>query len=135
MASCVVIGGGLAGTEAALQLAARGIRVDLWEMRPAVPTAAHRTDRLAEIVCSNSFKSMSPTHASGLLKDEMRALGSRLLEVAAECRVEAGTALAIDRDAFAAGVTARVEAEPNITLHRGELRAIPAEGAVIVATG
>lgn len=135
MASCVVIGGGLAGTEAALQLASRGVRVDLWEMRPAVPTAAHRSDRLAEIVCSNSFKSMSPTHASGLLKNEMRALGSRLLEIAAECRVEAGTALAIDRDAFAAGVTARVEAEPNITLHRGEVRDIPAEGAVIVATG
>ncbi len=129
-----VIGGGLAGSEAALQLAARGIAVELCEMRPVVPTAAHRTDRLAEIVCSNSFKSTSPSHASGLLKEEMGRLGCRLLRVAAGCRVEAGTALAIDRDAFAEGVTAAVAAEPRIRVRRGEVTRIP-DGPVIVATG
>lgn len=129
-----VIGGGLAGSEAALQLARLGIEVDLHEMRPVVPTAAHRTDHLAEIVCSNSFKSTSPTHASGLLKEEMARLGCRLLPIAEACRVEAGTALAIDRDAFAASVTAHVAAEPLVSLRRGEVRDIP-EGPVIVATG
>ncbi|MFN8179488.1 MAG: methylenetetrahydrofolate--tRNA-(uracil(54)-C(5))-methyltransferase (FADH(2)-oxidizing) TrmFO [bacterium] len=129
-----IVGGGLAGSEAALQLAARGVDVDLHEMRPVVPTAAHHTDRLAEIVCSNSFKSTSPTHASGLLKEEMARLGCRLLAIAQDCRVEAGTALAIDRDAFASAVTAAVSAEPRIRVHRGEVREIP-EGAVIVATG
>jgi methylenetetrahydrofolate--tRNA-(uracil-5-)-methyltransferase len=129
-----IVGGGLAGSEAALQLAARGIPVDLFEMRPAVPTAAHRSDRLAEIVCSNSFKSTAPTHASGLLKEEMAGLGCRLLAIAGECRVEAGTALAIDRDAFAARVTAAVEAEPLVAVHRREVREIP-EGPAIVATG
>ena len=129
-----VVGGGLAGSEAALQLARLGHDVDLHEMRPVVPTAAHRTDRLAEIVCSNSFKSTSPTHASGLLKEEMNRLGCRLLPIAESCRVEAGTALAIDRDAFASAVTAAVAAEPRITLHRGEVRDIP-DGPVIVATG
>jgi methylenetetrahydrofolate--tRNA-(uracil-5-)-methyltransferase len=129
-----VVGGGLAGSEAALQLAARGIPVELWEMRPEVPTAAHHTDRLAEVVCSNSFKSMSETHASGLLKEEMKRLGSFLIPIAEECRVEAGTALAIDRDRFAAAVTERVEAEAAITIRRGEVRSIP-EGTSIVATG
>jgi len=119
LASCTVIGGGLAGSEAALQLAAHGVAVDLWEMRPVRPTAAHQTDRLAEVVCSNSFKSMSPTHASGLLKEEMKAVGSVLIPIAEACRVEAGTALAIDRDRFAQAVTERVEAEPLITVRRG----------------
>jgi methylenetetrahydrofolate--tRNA-(uracil-5-)-methyltransferase len=130
-----VIGGGLAGTEAALTLARRGIGVDLWEMRPVVRTPAHETDHLAELVCSNSFKSMGRLQASGLLKREMTALGSSLLEVAQECRVEAGTALAIDRDAFATAVTERIEREPLVTLHRGEVTAIPSAGRVIVATG
>ncbi|HMB69976.1 MAG TPA: methylenetetrahydrofolate--tRNA-(uracil(54)-C(5))-methyltransferase (FADH(2)-oxidizing) TrmFO, partial [bacterium] len=136
MASRVtVIGGGLAGSEAALQLAARGIAVDLREMRPVVATEAHHTDRLAEVVCSNSFKSMAPHHASGLLKEEMKTLGSFLIPIAEECRVEAGTALAIDRDRFAEAVTARVAAQPGITVHREEVRELPSEGPVIVATG
>jgi methylenetetrahydrofolate--tRNA-(uracil-5-)-methyltransferase len=130
-----VIGGGLAGSEAALQLAARGIDVDLHEMRPGVPTPAHRTSRLAEIVCSNSFKSTSRTNASGLLKEEMKRLGCFLIPMAEECRVEAGSALAVDRDEFAGAVTARVESEARITLHRGEVVALPATGPVIVATG
>jgi methylenetetrahydrofolate--tRNA-(uracil-5-)-methyltransferase len=130
-----VIGGGLAGSEAALQLAARGRPVDLFEMRPAVPTAAHRTGLLAEIVCSNSFKSTSVTNASGLLKEEMKRLGSFLIPIAEECRVEAGTALAIDRDEFSKRVTARVEGEPLIRIHRTEATSIPAAGVVIVATG
>ncbi|GJM44508.1 MAG: methylenetetrahydrofolate--tRNA-(uracil-5-)-methyltransferase TrmFO [Gemmatimonadota bacterium] len=130
-----VIGAGLSGSEAALQLAVRGVPVDLYEMRPTVPTEAHQTDRLAEIVCSNSFKSMSGTHASGLLKEEMKALGSFLIPIAEECRVEAGTALAVDRDQFAEAVTRRVTAQANITVHREELRDLPKEGPVIVATG
>ncbi|HMB67983.1 MAG TPA: methylenetetrahydrofolate--tRNA-(uracil(54)-C(5))-methyltransferase (FADH(2)-oxidizing) TrmFO [bacterium] len=130
-----VIGGGLAGSEAALQLAARGIPVDLHEMRPTATTPAHQTDRLAEIVCSNSFKSTAPTNASALLKDEMKRLGCFLIPIAEECRVEAGSALAVDRDAFAAAVTRRVEAEPLIALRRSEVRALPAGDDVIVATG
>jgi methylenetetrahydrofolate--tRNA-(uracil-5-)-methyltransferase len=131
----VVIGGGLAGAEAALQLAARGIPVDLFEMRPETPTPAHRTDRLAEIVCSNSFKSTAPTNASALLKEEMKRLGCFLLPIAEGCRVEAGSALAVDRDRFAEAVTGRVEAEPGIALHRSEVRALPETGTVVVATG
>lgn len=130
-----VIGGGLSGSEAALQLAARGVSVDLYEMRPSVTTQAHHTDQLAEVVCSNSFKSTAPNHASGLLKEEMKTMGCVLIPIAEACRVEAGTALAIDRDQFAAAVTQRVEAETRITLHREEVREIPAEGSVIVATG
>jgi methylenetetrahydrofolate--tRNA-(uracil-5-)-methyltransferase len=130
-----VIGGGLAGAEAALQLAARGISVDLHEMRPAVPTPAHRTERLAEIVCSNSFKSTSTANASGLLKQEMKRLGCILIPIAEECRVEAGSALAVDREEFSARVTARVQSEDRITLHRAEVRALPEEGPVIAATG
>jgi methylenetetrahydrofolate--tRNA-(uracil-5-)-methyltransferase len=129
-----VVGGGLAGSEAALQLAARGVSVDLSEMRPIRPTEAHRSDRLAEVVCSNSFKSMARGHASGLLKREMTRFGSRLIPIAEECRVEAGTALAIDRDRFAELVTARVEAEPLIAIRREEITSIP-DGPVIVATG
>ena len=130
-----VIGGGLAGSEAALQLAAHGIGVDLYEMRPNVKTAAHRTDHLAEVVCSNSFKSMTRTHASGLLKNEMKTLGSFLIPIAEECRVAAGTALAVDRDRFSERVSARVAADPRITVHREEKTTIPDEGPVIMATG
>jgi methylenetetrahydrofolate--tRNA-(uracil-5-)-methyltransferase len=129
-----IIGAGLAGSEAALQLAARGLAVDLFEMRPERPTPAHRTDRFAELVCSNSFKSMSPTHASGLLKEEMERAGSMLLPLAKTCRVEAGTALALDRDRFSALVTERIEAEPAIRVHRVEVTSIPG-GLVILATG
>ncbi len=134
-APVTIVGGGLAGSEAALQLAARGVPVTLFEMRPAVPTAAHRTDRLAEIVCSNSFKSTSLAHASGLLKEEMTRIGAFLLEIARESRVEAGTALALDRDAFAERVTERVAAEPLVRVERREVSAIPESGFVLVATG
>ncbi|MCA9751170.1 MAG: methylenetetrahydrofolate--tRNA-(uracil(54)-C(5))-methyltransferase (FADH(2)-oxidizing) TrmFO [Gemmatimonadetes bacterium] len=134
MTRITVVGGGLAGSEAALQLAARGFEVTLREMRPVVPTEAHRSDRLAEVVCSNSFKSMSPTHASGLLKEEMKRLGCLLIPIGEECRVEAGTALAIDRDRFAEAVTARVAATPGIRVERGEVTSLP-DGPAILATG
>ena len=130
-----VIGGGLAGSEAAWQAARRGARVRLYEMRPAVPTAAHKTGDLAELVCSNSLKSDELTNAHGLLKEEMRRLGSLVLERAEEARVPAGAALAVDRERFAAGITRAIENEPRIELVREEVPEIPAEGPVIVATG
>ena len=102
--NATVVGGGLAGSEAAWALAERGVRVTLYEMRPAVPTPAHHTDRLAELVCSNSFKSTDLTNAHGLLKAELRALGSLLLPCADAARVPGGTALAVDRDVFACAV-------------------------------
>jgi methylenetetrahydrofolate--tRNA-(uracil-5-)-methyltransferase len=128
-----VVGGGLAGSEAAYQLASRGVDVVLHEMRPARPTAAHKTEWLAELVCSNTFKSTELTNAHGLLKAEMRALGSMILECADEARVAAGSALAVDRDVFAAAVTARIEAEPRITILREEVTEIAAP--CIIATG
>jgi methylenetetrahydrofolate--tRNA-(uracil-5-)-methyltransferase len=128
-----VVGGGLAGSEAAFQLAARGHRVVLHEMRPVQGTAAHRTDKLAELVCSNTFKSTEVTNAHGLLKAEMRALGSIVLEAADEARIPAGSALAVDRDVFSAAVHDRVHAHPLITVAREEVRDLPAIG--IVATG
>src|SRR5215831_4082474 len=102
-----VVGGGLAGSEAAYQIARHGERVRLCEMRPVRQTAAHRTDRLAEIVCSNSLKSDQPYNASWLLKEELRRLGSILIEIADSVRVPAGSALAVDREEFAARVTER----------------------------
>jgi len=128
-----VIGGGLAGSEAAWQLAERGHKVALHEMRPVRTTPAHHTDRLAELVCSNTFKSTETTNAHGLLKAEMRLLGSMILECADEARVQAGSALAVDRDVFASAVTRRIESHPNIEIHRGEVTAI--EGPCVVATG
>ncbi len=128
-----VVGGGLAGSEAAWALAERGVRVTLHEMRPAVPTPAHRTDRLAELVCSNSFKSVDLTNAHGLLKAELRALGSLLLPCADEARVPGGTALAVDRDVFSRTVHERVTSHPNIAVVRAEVTELPS-GAVI-ATG
>jgi methylenetetrahydrofolate--tRNA-(uracil-5-)-methyltransferase len=128
-----VVGGGLAGSEAAFQLAERGHRVVLHEMRPARQTAAHRTDRLAELVCSNTFKSTEVTNAHGLLKAEMRQLGCLILEGADSARVPAGSALAVDRDLFSAYVHDRVHGHGNITVERGEVTALPAVG--IVATG
>lgn len=130
-----VIGGGLAGSEAAWQLAVRGIAVDLYEMRPERKTGAHHTDRLAELVCSNSLGSADAKNASALLKDEMRQLGSKVIEVAWNCRVPAGGALAVDREQFAEGVTRAICGHPLVTLHRAEQPVIPAEGIVIVATG
>src|SRR5258708_33638721 len=109
-----VVGGGLAGCEAAWALAERGFRVTLQEMRPVRRTPAHQTDRLAEIVCSNTFKSTDPTNAHGLLKLELRLLGSVLLEAADAARVPGGTALAVDRELFGRLVTERLAAHPNI---------------------
>src|SRR5213079_791552 len=130
-----VIGGGLAGSEAAWQIARSGEKVRLYEMRPVRQTAAHRTDRLAEIVCSNSLKSDQPYNASWLLKEELRRLGSILIQVADSVRVPAGAALAVDRDKFAARVTEVISSEPNIELIREEVTEIPREGVVIVASG
>ncbi len=130
----IVIGGGLAGSEAAWQAAERGIRVALYEMRPLKRTPAHETDRLAEIVCSNSLGARSPAKASGLLKEEMRRLGSFILGCAEQTAVPAGDALAVDREAFAALVTERIAAHPQITLIREEMPRIP-ETPTIVASG
>ncbi len=134
MAHALVIGGGLAGCEAAWQLAERGHDVTLVEMRPVQGTPAHRTDHLAELVCTNSFKSEDPTNAHGLLKREMRALGSILLECADSARVPAGAALAVDRDVFATAMTARIEGHASIRVERRELGELPASPAVL-ATG
>lgn len=128
-----VIGGGLAGSEAAWQLAERGRDVVLHEMRGVRGTEAHKTDRLAELVCSNTFKSTEVTNAHGLLKAEMRALGSLVLACADEARVPGGTALTVDRDVFSAAVHDRILAHPRITVVREEVRALPSPG--IVATG
>ena len=129
-----VVGGGLAGCEAAMQLARRGHDVVLLEMRPARSTPAHRTDRLAELVCTNSFKSEDTANAHGLLKAEMRDLESVLLAAAVEARVPAGTALAVDRELFANAMTRRIEAEARIEVERAEATTLPA-GPAIVATG
>ncbi|MHB1225093.1 MAG: methylenetetrahydrofolate--tRNA-(uracil(54)-C(5))-methyltransferase (FADH(2)-oxidizing) TrmFO [Gemmatimonadaceae bacterium] len=128
-----VIGGGLAGSEAAWQLAERGVRVVLREMRGVRGTEAHKTDRLAELVCSNTFKSTEVTNAHGLLKAEMRELGCMILECADEARVAAGTALAVDRDVFSAAVQGRVAGHPNVTVVREEFTSLPSPG--LVATG
>lgn len=129
-----IIGGGLAGCEAAWQVAQAGHPVRLFEMRPQRGTEAHRTGDLAELVCSNSFRNASLDTAVGLLKEEMRQLGSLILQVADRTAVPAGAALAVDRDRFAAGVTAAVGAHRNISVIREELTSIP-HGVVIVATG
>ena len=130
-----VIGGGLAGSEAAWQIARLGERVRLYEMRPARHTPAHRTEHLAEIVCSNSLKSDQPYNASWLLKEELRRLGSLLIEIADSVRVPAGAALAVDRERFAARVTEAIAGRPDIELLREELPEIPKEGIVVVASG
>ena len=130
-----VVGGGLAGSEAAWQIARRGVAVRLYEMRPVRPTAVHRTDRLAELVCSNSLKSVERSTSHGLLKEEMTRLGSLVLECARAARVPAGAALAVDRDVFAEGVTEAIEGEPLITIVREEVREIPNENPVILAVG
>ncbi len=129
-----VVGGGLAGSEAAWQLARLGHLVDLYEMRPRLTTPAHRTDRLAEVVCTNSFKSEGLDTPHGLLKAEMKSLGCLLLQVADEFRVPAGSALAVDRHLFADAVTKRLEGEPAIRVLREEVPELPASPA-IVATG
>src|ERR1700722_13191223 len=133
--SITVIGGGLAGSEAAWQIARLGVKVRLYEMRPVRQTPAHQTDRLAEIVCSNSLKSDQPYNASWLLKEELRRLGSILLQIADSVRVPAGSALAVDRDGFAGKETDEISSEPNIEWIREEIPAIPADGTVVIASG
>ena len=128
-----VVGGGLAGCEAAWALAERGVSVTLHEMRPVRMTPAHQTDGLAELVCSNTFKSTDPLHAHGLLKGEMRLLGSIVLQAADEARIPGGSALAVDRVVFSRGVEARVGAHPNVTVVRAEVTALVSPA--VVATG
>lgn len=129
-----VVGGGLAGSEAAWQLAKRGFTVELWEMRPEKLTPAHRTGYLAELVCSNSLRSEGLTSAVGLLKEEMRRLDSLILRWADATRVPAGQALAVDREAFAAGITETLSGLPGVRLVRGEVKELP-DGPTIVASG
>lgn len=130
-----VIGGGLAGSEAAWQLAGRGIPVKLWEMRPQVKTAVHRSENLAELVCSNSLKSNLADTSQGLLKKEMDQMGSLLLACARATQVPAGSALAVDRERFSALVTRRLQNHPRVEIIRDEMTAIPQEGVNIIATG
>lgn len=134
-AHVTIVGGGLAGSEAAWQAAERGARVRLCEMRPDTPTAAHQTGRLGEIVCSNSLKSDEPGTAPYLLKEELRRAGSLLIDVAHEVAVPAGAALAVDRERFSERVTARLEAHPNVAIVRGEVVDLPEDGVVVLATG
>jgi methylenetetrahydrofolate--tRNA-(uracil-5-)-methyltransferase len=129
-----VVGGGLAGSECAWQLAARGVPVVLHEMRPVRSTPAHQSARFAELVCSNSLRSDDPEHAAGLLKREMEAFGSLVLAAARAHAVPAGSALAVDREAFAAEVTSRLEAASGLEIRRGEVTELP-PGDVVVATG
>jgi methylenetetrahydrofolate--tRNA-(uracil-5-)-methyltransferase len=130
-----IIGGGLAGSEAAWQLAEAGIKVKLSEMRGVEETPAHQTDSLAELVCSNSFRSDDPHNAVGLLHAEMRALGSLIMKTADAHRVPAGSALAVDREGYAEGVTQAIETHPNIELVRERVDRLPDSGTTIVATG
>ncbi|MGQ9568496.1 MAG: FADH(2)-oxidizing methylenetetrahydrofolate--tRNA-(uracil(54)-C(5))-methyltransferase TrmFO [Anaerolineae bacterium] len=131
----IVVGGGLAGSEAAWQAAEQGVQVVLYEMRPQRMTPAHRTGLLAELVCSNSLGSDLPDRALGLLKAELRLLRSAVIACADRTTVPAGSALAVDREAFSREVTERISQHPNITVVREEVAAIPEEGPVVVATG
>ncbi|MDD3294077.1 MAG: methylenetetrahydrofolate--tRNA-(uracil(54)-C(5))-methyltransferase (FADH(2)-oxidizing) TrmFO [Geobacteraceae bacterium] len=130
-----VIGGGLAGTEAAWQAAGRGVCVTLYEMKPARFSPAHHLPSLAELVCSNSLRGASLENAVGLLKEEMRLAGSLFMEAAIAAKVPAGGALAVDREHFSRFITERIEAHPLITVIREEITAIPQEGIVIIASG
>lgn len=130
-----VIGAGLAGCEAALQLAKRGIEVDLYEMRPLKTTGAHKTDNPAEFVCSNSLGSLDPTNASGLLKKEMQMMGSFLIQEAIKAAVPAGNALAIDREAFSLSIKKLIEENEKINFIRKEITQIPQDIPVITASG
>jgi methylenetetrahydrofolate--tRNA-(uracil-5-)-methyltransferase len=130
-----IVGGGLSGAEAAWQLARRGVPARLYEMRPAATTPAHATDLLAELVCSNSLKSEQAATASGLLKQELRLLGSLLMQVADEVKIPAGHALAVDRGRFSMQVTERILSEPLIQVVRQEMPSLPLEGIVIIASG
>lgn len=130
-----IIGGGLAGCEAALQISCRGIPVTLFEMRPVKPSPAHRTGELAELVCSNSLKSTRTDRAGGLLKEELSMCGSRLLDAANKAAVPGGSALCVDRTQFAGSISEMVEGSPLIEIVREEILSIPEEGPVIVASG
>lgn len=133
-----IVGGGLAGCEAAWQAAELGVPVTLHEMRPVQPTTVHQTDRLAELVCSNSFRGDKLDNAVGLLKEEMRRLGSLVMRTADRVKVPAGAALAVDREKFAEEMTAAIESHPRIRIERGEISAIPESTdrePVIIATG
>src|SRR5579862_1574160 len=135
MALIKIIGAGLAGSEAAWQCARRGIEVELFEMRPVRSTPAHQTGDFAELVCSNSLKSDSENTAPWLLKEEMRRAGSLLMEIARECSVPAGHALAVDRVTFSARVTEAISRERLITIRREEVTAIDEAAITIIATG
>ena len=135
MKPVLIIGGGLAGSEAAWQIARRGLPVRLCEMRPARTTLAHKTPHLAEIVCSNSFKSNQPGTAPWLLKEELKALDSLLLELANQNRVPSGASLSVDRERFAAAVTEALAACPRVEVVREEVAGLPEQGPAIVATG
>ncbi|WP_346668144.1 methylenetetrahydrofolate--tRNA-(uracil(54)-C(5))-methyltransferase (FADH(2)-oxidizing) TrmFO [uncultured Subdoligranulum sp.] len=132
---CKIIGAGLAGCEAALWLADAGVQVDLYEQKPGKFSPAHKSAGFAELICSNSLKAERPDSASGLLKLEMRTMGSHLLPAAETARVAAGGALAVDRDVFSAAVTDQVERHPNITIHREEVTALDESAPVLVASG
>lgn len=133
--SVTVVGGGLAGSEAAWQVARAGVPVRLFEMRPERPTPVHKTDRLAELVCSNSLKGLDLATPHGLLKEEMRRMGSLILDCALRTRVPAGGALAVDRERFSEEVTRALEEEPLVTIVREEVREIPGDGIAILAVG
>ena len=135
MDKVIVIGAGLAGSEAAWQLARRGIPVELREMKPKKMSPAHHTEYFGELVCSNSLRSDQLENAVGLLKEELRRCGSLIMACADGHRVEAGGALAVDRHAFAAAITEKLKNHPNITVAEGEVTDLPAEGHVIIATG
>src|SRR5687768_11536561 len=135
MQRVTIIGGGLAGCEAAWQLAKRGVGADLYEMRPVVKTPVHQTGDFAELVCSNSLRGNALDQAAGLLKEEMRRMGSVIMRVADEVKVPAGSALAVDRGLFAQRVTEAIAALPEVTVHRQEIPTIPADPVTIVATG
>lgn len=135
MTAVTVVGAGLAGCEAAWQLAERGVAVRLFEMKPHRFSPAHQLDGLAELVCSNSLRGADLGNAVGLLKEELRRCGSLIMQGADATRVPAGGALAVDREQFSAWITERISSHPNITLTREELTALPAEGLVLVASG
>ena len=128
-----VIGAGLAGSEAALQLAKRGIKVNLYEMRPKKTTGAHKTEKFAEFVCSNSLGAGDCSNASGLLKKEMELLGGELIQIARECSVPAGNALAIDRELFSQTVTDKIRNNENITVIQQEVTEIPDENTILAS--
>src|SRR5882757_1393023 len=130
-----IVGAGLAGSEAAWQCAQRGVEVELFEMRPLQSTPAHQTADFAELVCSNSLKSDSENTAPWLLKEEMRRAGSQLLQIARQCAVPAGHALAVDRTVFAAKVTKAISREPLITVRRQEVTAIDEDQITVIASG